>query len=491
MNKKQNSYGQILKATSLFGGVQFFNIIIHVLRSKAIAILLGPNGIGLLGLFYTTTLVIGNLTNFGLGISGVKDISQAHNDGNTLKISKTTTIIRRLVWFTGILGSIILFVSSSWLSKFVFNTVEYKFAFMWLSISLLLNQLSSGQLVILQGMRKLKSLAKANILGNALGLIVSLPFYYYWGTEGIVPAIVITAFATLFFSWYYSKKIEIEPYKISMQKTFIEGKGMLKMGFFISISSLLTIGGFYLVQIYIRNIGGVEQVGLYVAGFAIMNNYVGLIFNAMATDYYPRLSALANDKIPCNEAINQQAEIALLLLAPILIIFLTFINWGILLIYSEEFLGIKEMIYCATLGVMFKAVSWSIAFVFLAKGESKLFFWNELIVNIYMLILNITGYYFFGLIGLGIAFTLSYFLYMIQVFLIVKAKFFILIHKNFINVFSVQFTLVLLGFLCTYFIDPSYKYILGFILLLISSYYSFNILNKKIDILGFIKKIRK
>jgi O-antigen/teichoic acid export membrane protein len=86
MNQNKNSYRQIMKATSLFGGVQVINIIIQIIRSKAIAILLGPAGIGLLGLFNTTILVIGNLTNFGLGISGVKDISQANNTENKVQL---------------------------------------------------------------------------------------------------------------------------------------------------------------------------------------------------------------------------------------------------------------------------------------------------------------------------------------------------------------------------------------------------------------------
>lgn len=480
-----------MKATSLFGGVQFFNIIIQVLRSKAIAVLLGPTGIGLFGLFNSTILVIGNLTNFGLGVSAVKDISQANNAENKADISKITTIIRRLVWVTGALGAIVLLISSSWLSKFVFNTEEYKYGFMWLSISLLLNQLTSGQLVLLQGMRKLKFLARASILGNAFGLIISLPFYYYFGKEGIVPAIIITAISTLFFSWYYSNKVKIKPLKISFSNTFLEGKSMLKMGFMISMSGLLTIGGSYLVQIFVGQMGGVAEVGLYVAGFAIINNYVGLIFNAMATDYYPRLSAIANDKVLCNDTVNQQAEIALLILAPILLIFLVFINVGVVILYSEQFLGINKMIYWAAIGIMFKATSWAMAFIFLAKGASRLFFWNELIVNTYMLIFNIMGYYFFGLVGLGVAYSLSYLLYMLQVYLIVNSKFKFYFQKEFLIAFGIQFILVFLGFLCANFINYSYKYVLGIIMVLISSYYSFRVLNKRIDFIGIFKKREK
>jgi len=68
-------------------------------------------------------------------------------------------------------------------------------------------------------------------------------------------------------------------------------------------------------------LGGVAQVGLYNAGFMIINTYVGLVFTAMATDYYPRLAGVANDVSKTNTTINQQIEIAIIILAPILTIF--------------------------------------------------------------------------------------------------------------------------------------------------------------------------
>jgi len=52
---KQNSYRQIFKATSIIGGVQFVNIIILIVRSKFIAYLLGPVGMGISGLLVSTT----------------------------------------------------------------------------------------------------------------------------------------------------------------------------------------------------------------------------------------------------------------------------------------------------------------------------------------------------------------------------------------------------------------------------------------------------
>ncbi len=38
MVSDKNSYKQIIKATSLFGGVQFFNILISIIKSKVVAL---------------------------------------------------------------------------------------------------------------------------------------------------------------------------------------------------------------------------------------------------------------------------------------------------------------------------------------------------------------------------------------------------------------------------------------------------------------------
>ncbi|MFN8229383.1 MAG: hypothetical protein U0V03_00510 [Bacteroidia bacterium] len=62
------------------------------------------------------------------------------------------------------------------------------------------------------------------------------------------------------------------------------------------------------------------------AGFNIVNTYVGLIFSAMATDYFPRLSASTDNQNKQNEIINQQAEVTILVLAPILILMMVFIK---------------------------------------------------------------------------------------------------------------------------------------------------------------------
>ena len=490
MQEHKASYRDIMKATSLFGGVQVFNIIIAIIRSKIIAVFLGPAGMGILGLLTSTAGLVGSLTNFGLGTSAIRDIAAANESGDQNRINKVVTVFRRLVWITGLLGAVTTFIAAPWLSRLTFGNNDYTLAFMWLSCSLLFNQLVSGQNVLMQGMRKLKYLAKANMLGSLIGLVISVPLYYYYRVDGIVPAIILTALFLLGITWYFARKIKIERAEVTPDETIFEGKEMLKMGFMLSLSGLITTGASYIVRVFIGNTGSLEDVGLYNAGFAIIGTYVGLVFTAMSTDYYPRLSGVAHDNKKAILLINQQAEIALLILAPILAVFLIFINWAVILLYSAEFTPVNGLVQWAALGMYFKAASWSIAFILLAKGNSKLFFLNELIVDIYMIGLNLLGYHFYGLDGLGISFLISYALYFLQVFMLAKYKYEFRFSTHFYKIFGIQLALGILCFVITMFVSAPIAYILGLPFILISVWYSFKELDKRMDLKGIVNNYR-
>lgn len=486
-NKNSSSYRQIMKATSIFGGVQVFNIVISIVRSKVVAVLLGPAGIGILGLFNATLLLIGSLTNFGLGISAVKDIAAANETENKERIARTVVVVKRLVWFTGIFGALLTLVFSSFLSQVAFGNKDYTIAFIWLSMTLLLKQLASGEFVVLQGLRKLKELAKANVVGSALGLMVSIPLYYYWRLEGIVPALVLTAIFTYLVALYFGNQHSRQKVKVSNRALKTEGKGMMIMGFMLSLSGIMVLGESYAIRIFINNIGGVEQVGLYNAGIALISTYVGLLFTAMETDYYPRLSAVASDNAKSNELVNQQTEIALLILAPVLIAFLIFIDWVIIILYSSEFLEIRTMIYWAFLGMFFKVPAWVLGFIFIAKGKSKLFFWSELVSNLYLLLLNVAGYYYWGLSGLGVSFLVSYVLYLIQVYTISRINYGYSFNKGFIKLFMIQFGLALICFATISFVTAPVIYLVGIPIILFSSWYSFKELDDRLHLKDLLK----
>lgn len=482
MKEQQGAYRQILKATSVFGGVQVFTIIIKIIRAKFIAVLLGTAGMGIAALLNSTLQLVSSLIEFGLTTSAVKDVAAANASGDVKRIGITVAVTRKLVLITGLLGTAITLFLSSLLSELTFGNKEYTIAFVLISITLLLNHVRGGQSVIMQGMRKIKLLAQASIIGSLAGLLISIPLYYAWGIDGIVPAIIITSVVGLFISWSFARRIPFQKVKVKFQEAFSEGRGMIRLGFMISLSSIISLGVAQVVRIFISRYGGVDEVGLYSAGFSIITVYVGLVFSAMSKDYYPNLSGVAEDRLKARKLINQQSEISILILAPILSVFIIFIHWIVILLYSSEFAAVNGMIQYAALGIYFKAVSWSIAFIFLAKGASKLFFWNELLFSFYALTFNLAGYYLGGLDGLGVSFLISYAVYLIQVYLVARHKYHFSFDGEFFRIFLPQLAIGISCLLIIKLVPQPWAYLSGSLLIALSVLLSLHELNKRIGL---------
>ena len=192
-NKEKASYKSILKATSLFGGLQIYIILIQVIRSKVIAVLLGPVGVGIEGLFKSGIELVQNVVGLGLANSAVREVADAKGTNDENKISRVIFLIKKLVWLTGLLGLFIFAVLSPWLSQFTFGNQDYTVPFILLSVILLFDQICAGQKVVLQGLSKYKQLAKATAYGTTVGLLVSVPMYYFIGVDGIVPTLILNS----------------------------------------------------------------------------------------------------------------------------------------------------------------------------------------------------------------------------------------------------------------------------------------------------------
>ena len=496
MNYNQQSYRKVLNATSLFGGVQFINIILRLIRSKAIALLIGPIGMGISNLLLTTMELINGLTNLGLERSAVKDISLANTNSNSKSVAITISILKKLVWLTITVGVILMVLSAPWLSEIAFGNKDYTISFRWISIALLFKQLSSSQLAILQGLRKLKSLAKANLLGNFIGLLITLPLYYYYKIDAIVPAIIIATFMSFVFTYYYSHKLDIESVTISRKEAVSEGKGMINLGVMLSLSSLITLLVAYIIRIYIGSANETEElglidVGLYSAGFVILNSYVGIIFNAMGTDYFPRLSEIANDIKKLRKTVLEQATVAILLITPIIVVFLACAPFIIVILYSHEFSPIVAMVTWGILGMIFKAVSWSMGYMIIAKGDSKVFIKTAIGFNTILLSINIIGYHFGGLEGVGISFFIYYIIHFIAIRIITYYRYDFYFEKGFYKIFTFTVIMCFLAFSITLIPSSILKNSLMIGLIVVSCWYSYKELDKKIGVKDYLAGIFK
>ena len=321
MNDKGiSSYRKIVKGTALFGGVQVFNILISLIRGKLIAIILGPEGMGISSLLTSSTNMLQQFSSLGVNYSAVKDISLAKENGDQERLSLVIHVLRRLLHVTSLIGSLLSILFAQQLSLFAFGTIDYKWSFIGLSVMIYFTTLSNGELAILQGSRMLKQLAYSSIIGASLGLIVSVPLYYYYGYDGIVPAMIVLSLITFLFNRSYANKIQFDNSKVEWNTVKTIGRAMVALGVIMLVSSLFATISNYSLNAFISNFGSLKDVGLYQAANSITNQYVGVVFAAMGADFFPRLSGVSNDNIKVRTLVNQQSEIVMLIVTPLAIL---------------------------------------------------------------------------------------------------------------------------------------------------------------------------
>lgn len=488
----KEGYKTAFKATALFGGVQIFTILISLAKNKLVAMWLGSTGMGIMSLFSRAIELISMTTNLGLQSSAVRDIANADSKGDHVLLSRIVRAINRWVLTTGLLGALLTIALSPLLSRIIFDSGAYTISFVMLSCVVLMMGIYGGNNALLQGVRRFRYMAKANIFGALAGFVCSVPIFYFFRERGIVPAMIVTSLATLVVTFLYAGKVKLARADQTWKESYRLGLKTMKLGVMMALSGVAAGLVSNAVNVFIRYVGGEDgegQVGLYAAGVAINVSYLGLVFTAMSKDYFPRLSQISSDNIAVKRAMNQQAEIAILIIAPLIIGMIIFLPLVIRLLYTEEFLGVVEMTRWMLLGSLFKACSWAIGYVFLAKGDGKTYLFNELIIYATMLVLYMSGYRLFGLTGLGYAFVASYVIYTVQVCVLCRCKYSISYGKEFWTIFAILLTVCLAYLILELYLNNRIlKYIAAGAAMTFVCGYSFYGLNRRFGLINYFTK---
>ena len=395
-----DGYLHILKYISLFGGVQGLNVLIGVVRNKFVAILLGPQGVGLISLFNSTTKLIGDSTNFGLPMSAVRNISEDYDRQDKEKLTEDIALVRSWSLLTALLGLLACIVFSPLLSRYTFSWDGHTLHFIFLSPCVSLAALSGGELAILKGVRRLRSLASVSVY-NVLGaLVLTVPLYYFFGNAAIVPSLVLMALVQMVLTAMVSCRLY--PFRVSFRRPFlVKGWGMIRLGTAFVLAGILGSGADFIIRSYLNNVADIEAVGFYNAAFMMTMVYSGMVFSAMETDYFPRLSGASSLNFTFNQIVNRQIEVTLLLISPLLTLFLLFLPQLTVSLYSGKFLPALSMAQVLVLAMYVRAIRLPVEYIPLAKGDSRSYLLLESLYDVCLAALVIVGFRQWGVFGAG------------------------------------------------------------------------------------------
>ncbi len=464
-------------------------ILVGLVGSKFVALFLGTTGIGIVGLLQNTLAIISSITGFGINISGVRMVALANANTNREEFSKTIIVLQRWSVLTGFLGVLLTLILATPLSIWTFGSTDYSHWFLVLSINFIFSGLAIQKMVLLQGTRSMKAIAVSTVIYAVLITAVTIPIYYFFRMQGIVAVLLLTSILNYLVNWFFARKIEIVVVRVGFKETFLRGKEMIQLGFLLSINVIFGHIMAYLLKLYFNFQNTSESVlGLYVVASTVLITYVGMIFTAMSTDFYPRLTTIEKDNSKVKEMVNDQIEIALLLITPLIVTFYLFAPLIIRILYSKEFLDVVLILKFALLAIIVKAIIWPLAFIILAKGEKKIYFLQELLGDAMNIGFTILFYNYFGLVGIGLAMLFNYVFYGLYVYKIVHAKFQFSFRKNTAVIIVKSLVLGSLSAFTVFIFDYPKVYWIVPIFVLISIYFSYVELNKRLDLSFYLHK---
>jgi PST family polysaccharide transporter len=391
-----------------------------MVRVKFASVLIGTTGVGLMASLTAMQSLVGTFFGLGIGSSAVREVATAVAKQDDQAVGRAVLTLRRVSWLTGLAGMSALMLSSPTLSQLTFGSDAHIYDISALGLVILFGNLSAGQMALIQGMRLIGDMARANLVGAVLATATAIGFYTWLGLRGIVPALVCIAAMQLAVSWFYARRVPVPSVTLTWRQTLHEAGGMVRLGLVFMWNGLMGSAVSYITITLITKEVGLQGVGIYSAAFALSGMFVGFVLGAMGADYYPRLTAVAHDKAAMNSLVNEQTEIGLLLAVPGLLATVALAPWIIQLFYTIEFLPAVELLQWFVLGCLGRVISWPMGFVMIALNRSTTYLFCEILWNVLHVFLIAIGIAAFGLKGVSVAFSLLYIVVTIQAMLIAK-----------------------------------------------------------------------
>jgi len=413
----------LFKVASLNSVSVLVRIIAGFFTSKAIAIYIGPEGMALIGNLRNFLSSVQSFATLGLYNGVVKYIAEFK--------SKSTELAKLLstVYYVGFVSTfticLLVYYNAEYINSTVFlGYTNYTYVIKILALALPFYSLNMLTFSIMNGYSKYRMLLIINIIGQILGLLVTLLLIYQNSLDGALISVVISPsliFLITFVGIVNQKNLASF---IDADKVSLDYLGKLSA---YSIMALVSAIALPLVFINIRNYIG-DNVGLQEAGYweamnRISTYYLMFVNSLMALYILPRFSEINTVKEFRKEVFSFYKTIMPIFgLGLIIIYFLRTIV--IAVVFSAEFKPMEGLFFWQLLGDFVKVLSIVIAYQFIAKRM----FWHYIVSEVFsVLIIWTTSLYFideFGVKGATIAHFVSYVMYFGIILMVFSTKLF-------------------------------------------------------------------
>lgn len=408
-----NGYRHILKNIGLFGMVQGLTIFVALIRNKVIALLLGPMGIGLLSLYNATVSFLSGATSLGIGTSGVKMLSEHRADSSQNALAEYVNVIRIWSILSALFGMVLCTAGAPIISKWCFSDTSHTTECMLIGPIVGLTALDSCEMAILKGLQQLRQIARISLMNVVCVLVFTIPLYYFWGVSAIVSSLFLAVLMQYLLTLRHTSALyPLSTLHIS-KAAVVKGLPMIRLGLSFIIAGVIGSGAEFVIRSYLSKNASLDILGYYNAAYMMTFTYGGIVFSAMETDYFPRLSAIQHIGRQLNATVNAQIEVSLLIVAPLCAFFLSLMPFALPVLYSSHFLYALIMVQPMLISLLFRSIYLPIAYLPLTRTHAVCYMVMEGVSAISLVVCLYIGYQKWYLSGIGIGVSAAAFFEMV------------------------------------------------------------------------------
>jgi O-antigen/teichoic acid export membrane protein len=393
-----------------------------VARLKVAALIIGPIGVGLIGLYLNFVTSVATLIGLGLNASAVREIAAANSAGRVALLSSSLRALVSVTAIAAIVAAIGLLTFRAPVAR-TFLDAGMAEDIPWLTLAAILLAMTTVCLVLLNGFRQIASLSLMQVSGAVLGTLTGLALLYGWREEGILSYVVAVQAGGLLAGIVFASRLPWPKTPFRPRIVISQAGAMVTQGLSFMVSTFALSFAVLTIRSMIGGRLGGVALGQFAGAWVISSTYVSFILQAMGTDFYPRLSESAGDRHTYLRLISEQVETAVLLATPVLILTIAFAPWILQFAYSSAFKDAASLLRWQVLGDFFKIISWTLAMSLLATSRSKTYLAVEISAAAIFVIFVWFGIERFGLEVAGIGYFAMYALYLVLLLAVTGVRF--------------------------------------------------------------------
>ena len=409
---KKITQTQLFKISSLNSLSVILKIGIGLITSKLLAVFVGPGGMALVGNLRNFLTSLESISTLGFQNGIIKYTAENEKNENQLKRIIATVFIC-LLCIAIILSCVLYFFAAFWNKEIFGNNFNYTIVFKALALALPWYAISVFMLSVINGLGQFKKVIWINIIGNAIGLLVSIIMVLQYKTLGALLSLVISPALMFFVTFYFINK-EINFFKTIRlhQFDFKIIKNLSSYSLMALVSSVLGPLVFLVIRKNIIETVGLEQAGFWETIIRISSYYMLFVTTILSVYFLPKLAVAKNNLETKKVFWSFYQTILPLFIAGLVVVY--FLRFFIVnLLFTNAFLPVTTLFFWQLTGDFLKVASLILGYQFFAKKLTTAFIISELFS---LAVLYFSSLYFineFGIQGIVMAQAFDNFVYLL------------------------------------------------------------------------------